>query len=62
MALDDFISETVFESHKHHYHADESQINFRDKTLKPINHADKISGKVFSQAVNPLPTINNVSQ
>lgn len=42
---------------KNHVH--ESQIYFRNKTLKPMDHAEKLSGWVFSQAVSPRATLSN---
>lgn len=41
-ALHDLISDTVFESRQNYYLAEVTN-DFRNKTLKPINHADKIS-------------------
>lgn len=41
MALLDFNNDTVFETRYNYFHADESDIKFRNKTLTLMDHVDK---------------------
>lgn len=52
-----FFSATLCETGYHYNRTKESQINYKNKTLKPIDHVDKFLGWVFSQAVNPQATL-----